>query len=571
MSTRELDEALLNQFMQSITPSQKKERSSSSRRHKHQKSSSHRSEHRSSHRSRHHTTSDTEESSSSAHSSSEIKKRKRTSHSSRSHHKRRVHHKARHRSSSPSEPQEAIPFHAEDDVLDTTHFREQSMEHIMKARQGKYAQRTVTTQYNRTAAQTQVKPKAKLPWEKRDAAPEIIIVCEAVSTPRKPPLVPSLPLTRPPSSEPKPHISSQTLDQPISNISLDANIAYRHSIAQFQIFLNFLREISTSKQCNVATQQTVRKIKPALHPQITIANFSQILQASLSQSRPIGLFVHRTNECEDIFLKQVLCHETVRDILDKQYVFTMITLPTGTIPPKAAVKLIPGFYMMTYLKDTVYVHESVSITRETTINDFVLKLSQSALISERITSEYILSYHFTSPTSDRTRPLQQTKQTNTQQLAEERAIVAETNREYEESVMVDKAKEQSLLDEERRLQSALRAREEEEHRKEEKARALHSSLDAFFVDEPSADTPASQVTVIQLRLPNRPPLVRRFLISQTVQNALAVAQREDADLRAVKLQAISLPKTVLRSEQTFEEAGLVPRAALLINVLADEE
>jgi hypothetical protein len=59
---------------------------------------------------------------------------------------------------------------------------------------------------------------------------------------------------------------------------------------------------------------------------------------------------------------------------------------------------------------------------------------------------------------------------------------------------------------------------------------------------------------------------RRFLSTHRIENVLAVVKALNEDLLMEELEAISFPRVVHPNDVTLAEAGLVPRAAILIEI-----
>lgn len=162
-----------------------------------------------------------------------------------------------------------------------------------------------------------------------------------------------------------------------------------------------------------------------------------------------------------------------------------------------------------------------------------------------------------------------------QQIAADREIREAAEAAYLESEETDMAREMSVREEENRLREKAEAdrRAKEEH--ERQLRAAEKEAAKLAVEE-AAEGDANTCT-IQIRLPLLPDgeslptgqFIYRFLKKHRILNVAAVVKHRYAQLVGYRLEVVTFPNTVLTPERTLEEAGLFPRAAVIIRIDED--
>ncbi|KAK2949322.1 hypothetical protein BLNAU_15804 [Blattamonas nauphoetae] len=377
----------------------------------------------------------------------------------------------------------------------------------------------------------------------------------------------------------------------IGDVSIDASIAYKHSIPQFQLFLNFVKEYTQNPKSTTLTQQTLRKLVAPQQPKFFVGSFAGALSQHFRATRPLAMLIHRVGEIETTFLQSTICDPGIIPLLNSNFILYVVTVPRDERIPKAGLKLIPGFYVLSLIETIAYIHDSIPLSEPVTTEQFATRINTAALVAAQMYQSRMVGNGVFIPStfgqsdgsSSQVAPRSDFGLGQDTVLEEDRQIKQMTDQEYEESMMIDKAREESMRDEENRILQMIhdqetqerKEKEEEERKERERAeRAKQSEIEAteLYVDEPDPSTSPSEITTIQLRLP--PPhqtVVRKFLRTQQIKNALAVSRRLCDDLKQVQIQAISLPRTIHQEDQTFEEAGLCPRAALIINVISEDD
>lgn len=140
-------------------------------------------------------------------------------------------------------------------------------------------------------------------------------------------------------------------------------------------------------------------------------------------------------------------------------------------------------------------------------------------------------------------------------LSEARRIREEQDREFNESLRVDQQKEQQI-----------RQRKEAAVAKEKNKKEKTSKLEAMAA-QPPRDV-SDKVCCIGVRLPNGERVERRFYADTTLEAVLLFAEIS-SDLESHSFQLVTpYPKRVLSdTSQTLEQAGLMPKAVLIVDPL----
>ncbi|KAK2955275.1 hypothetical protein BLNAU_9827 [Blattamonas nauphoetae] len=391
-------------------------------------------------------------------------------------------------------------------------------------------------------------------------------------------------------------VSAQGIIQPRAH--LQADLLEDFSPPVFLSFFHTLLNISTNQPISPYIT-ALSSITPPLPITFSTASLGQTLFASQMQRTPLCIVVTTEQSFAVRFSQTVLCAEGVREVTqDQLQYFGMLVTPeqAQTLPYSPSNF---ACYIVSFSFPCLNVHGFLRTKEAMDVDLTLVNILQALDVRQTEIDGHRLNYTFASlmfdgqrfdvmpepgMTAERLRLEQEERERKQQELEEERMIIESTNAEYEESMLIDKAKEESMKEEQARL---FRMMEEEKEAKQkqkeldiERERQKNDQLTmnteltkAAFVEEPDEATPADQLCTLQIRLPPPArPVVRRFLVGHTIANLLAVVRTLDEELMGKTIHAVSLPRRRLDDHgQTLESAGLCPRSAVLIEVEEDED
>ncbi|KAK2956996.1 hypothetical protein BLNAU_8071 [Blattamonas nauphoetae] len=384
----------------------------------------------------------------------------------------------------------------------------------------------------------------------------------------------------------------------VLEVNLRADLLEDFSPPVFLSFFHTLLNISTNQPISPSIT-ALSSITPPLPITFSTASLGQTLFASQMQRKPLCIVVTTEQSFAVRFSQTVLCAEGVREVTQDQLQYF------GMLVPPEQAETLPyspsnfACYIVSFSFPCLHVHGFIRTKEAMDVDLTLVNILQALDVRQTEIDAHRLNYTFASlmfdgqpfdvmpepgMTAERQRLEQEERERKQQELEEERMIIESTNAEYEESMLIDKAKEESMKEEQARL---FRMMEEEKEAKQkqkeldmERERQKNDQLTmnteltkAAFVEEPDEATPADQLCTLQIRLPPPArPVVRRFLVGHTISNLLAVVRTLDEELMGKTIHAVSLPRRRLDDHgQTLESAGLCPRSAVLIEVEEDED
>jgi len=257
-----------------------------------------------------------------------------------------------------------------------------------------------------------------------------------------------------------------------------------------------------------------------IHPVFFIGSLEDAIKnscaAPIRERRPLAIYLHHDNSVlANVFCSQILCAESVVNYLSSNFVtwgwdltfesnkaklLTMVTRHFGSV----AASTIRNFKA-----DQLPV--LIVITRQRGINEVSSVIQGKSTLDELMTN-LIASHEVFAETI-------QVEMGEALEREERERVRTEQEAAFQESLAIDRAKEEAKKDEEKRVQQEIEREElmrlaeqkREAHEKELRT-AIQKSIQDILPDEPAEDSP-EPLSKIRVRKPDGEFLLRRFRAS----------------------------------------------------------
>lgn len=312
-----------------------------------------------------------------------------------------------------------------------------------------------------------------------------------------------------------------------------------------------------------------------IHPVFFIGNLEDAIKnscaAPIRERRPLAIYLHHdASVLSNVFCSQILCAESVVNFLSSNYVtwgwdltyeankaklLTMVTRHFGSV----AASTIRSFKA-----DELPV--LIVITRQRGINE-VSTVIQGKNTLDELMMNLIASHEVFSETI-------QVEMGEALEREERERVRSEQEAAFEESLAIDRAKEEAKKDEEKRVlqeierEELMRLAEQKRETHEKDLRtAIQKSIQDILPDEPAEDS-SEPMSKIRVRKPNGEFIPRRFRASAPLIELFQFTASKGFPVEEFKVIR-SYPRSDLSSDpthmrKTFHEMKLCPQETVFL-------
>jgi len=311
------------------------------------------------------------------------------------------------------------------------------------------------------------------------------------------------------------------------------------------------------------------------HPVFFIGTLEDAIKnscaAPIRERRPLAIYLHHdASVLSNVFCSQILCAESVVNFLSSNYVtwgwdltfegnkaklLTMVTRHFGSV----AASTIRNFKA-----DELPV--LIVISRQRGINEVSTVIQGKSTLDE-LMMNLIASHEVFSETV-------QVEMGEALEREERERVRSEQEAAFEESLAIDRAKEEAKKDEEKRVQQEIEREElmrlaeqkKEAHEKEMRT-AIQKSIQDILPDEPPEDS-SEPMAKIRIRKPNGEFIPRRFRAAAPLVQLFQFTASKGFPVEEFKVIR-SFPRSDLSSDpthmrKTFQEMKLCPQETVFL-------
>jgi len=312
-----------------------------------------------------------------------------------------------------------------------------------------------------------------------------------------------------------------------------------------------------------------------MHPVFFLGTLEDAIKSScaapIRERRPLAIYLHHDGSVlSNVFCSQTLCAESVVNFLSSNYLtwgwdltfegnkaklLTMVTRHFGSVAASTIRSFKPDQLPVL-----------IVITRQRGINEVSTVIQGKSTLDELMTN-LIASHEVFAQTV-------QVEMDEELQREERERVRTEQEAAFQESLAIDRAKEEAKKDEEKRVQQEIE-REELMQRAEQKRiahekelrTAIQKSIQDILPEEPAEDS-KEPLSKIRIRKPDGEFIPRRFLASAPLVELFQFTASKGFPVEEFKVLS-SWPRRDLSSDpldlrKTFQELKLCPQETLFL-------
>jgi len=287
-----------------------------------------------------------------------------------------------------------------------------------------------------------------------------------------------------------------------------------------------------------------------VHPTMFIGSFQQACQRAKSEYKFVVVYLHSAlHRDTPTFCRETLCTELIADFFNEHFIFWT-----------ASLTMTEGYQVSNLLSASTYPFIGV-ICNNTVGGLAIVERIEGLIPIEDLMSKLatVLETHG---------PMLLTARLEHEERDKDRKLRQEQDLAFMQSLAVDQAKEQQILQQQRRIEEEKAAKEKEEQEQIEKQQQKQREREQIFRRlpyEPGLDE--AGVTQLVVRLTDGSRVQRRFKNTDKLQVVFDFINSKDIEIEEYELVTNFPRKSFSDPNMTLEQAGLYPQASLFVHPL----